>query len=328
MPMTRQQARNQAIDNDEASPSAAGCRQVFVRRRQVVSGQIAGFRKEVSSNVRKKRLQKLIGDGGRARGLNKQAGVQTSTLAHAQPRMAEHLDQVAEEVPVALVYNGISHAVMMASPVHLEDFALGFTLSEGIVQAPHQIYSLDVVPQQQGIEVRLEIGTEWMAKLKERRRTLAGRTGCGICGTESLQQAVRPVACMARQELPADAALQLAVTELYRWQPMQTLTGAFHGAAWCNGKGQIQFLREDIGRHNALDKLIGVLSQRKVKSIDGFVLVSSRASYEMVQKAASVGIPTLVAISAPTALAIDLAQESGLNLVGFARQGRHVIYTH
>ncbi len=238
-------------------------------------------------------------------------------------------DQVAEECPVALVYNGISHVVMMASPRDLEEFSLGFSLSEGIIESPTELYDVTVERHPRGYELQISISTARMAALKQRRRNLAGRTGCGLCGAESLQQAIRPCRKVGPTALPSAAALQRAITELTDWQPMQTLTGAFHGAGWCSADGQIQQLREDVGRHNALDKLIGSLcGKNELPSLsDGFALVSSRASYEMVQKSTSVGITTLVAVSAPTSLAIELAEEAGLNLVGFAREGRHVIYT-
>ena len=244
-----------------------------------------------------------------------------------QGRQQQDHDQVAEEIPVALVYNGISHVVMMASPDNLKEFALGFSLSEGIVKHPDEFYDIEIESHPRGFELQISICNQRIAELKQRRRNLAGRTGCGLCGAESLQQAIRPIAKVRPQPLPSDEALQAAVKELSSWQPLQSMTGAFHGAAWCDQQGKIQLLREDVGRHNALDKLIGSLQSEKQSTQQGFALVSSRASYEMVQKACSVGITTLAAVSAPTSLAIELADEAGLNLVGFARPGRHVIYT-
>ncbi|MBY4675433.1 formate dehydrogenase accessory sulfurtransferase FdhD [Marinobacterium arenosum] len=237
-----------------------------------------------------------------------------------------YVDQVAEEYPVALVYNGISHVVMMASPCNLEDFALGFSLSEGILASPAELYSVELEPHDEGYEVQLTIAAGRMAALKERRRNLAGRTGCGLCGTESLQQAIRPISPVSAQPLPSDQAVQRALAQLADWQPLQALTGACHGAAWCDLAGEIRLVREDVGRHNALDKLVGALYGQGIDPLQGFALVSSRASYEMVQKSAAVGIATLVAVSAPTALAIRQAEQAGVNLIGFARQGRHMIY--
>ncbi|MBQ0762171.1 formate dehydrogenase accessory sulfurtransferase FdhD [Marinobacter psychrophilus] len=237
-------------------------------------------------------------------------------------------DWVAEEVPVAMVYNGVSHAVMMASPCDLEDFALGFSISEGILETPEQLFSIEIKPTQDGIELDMHIAGDCYARLREQRRNMVGRTGCGLCGTESLAHVARAIARVSAQPLPADDAVQAALHSLKNHQPLQLQTGATHGAAWCDSSGQIVQAREDVGRHNALDKLIGVcLREGGDQAFDkGFALISSRASFEMVQKSASVGISTLVAVSAPTALAIREARESGMNLIGFARPGRHVIY--
>ena len=239
-------------------------------------------------------------------------------------------DLVAEEIPVAMVYNGVSHAVMMASPCDLEDFALGFCLSEGILQRPNQLFSIEIKPGEDGIEVDMHISGDCYARLREQRRNMAGRTGCGLCGTESLAHVVRTLKPVAPQAVPSDKAVQAALQRLQNHQPLQLQTGATHGAAWCDTQGRIVQAREDVGRHNALDKLIGARLREYGDQAfgEGFALISSRASFEMVQKSASVGISTLVAVSAPTALAIREAQNSGMNLIGFARPGRHVIYTH
>ncbi|MDO8863803.1 formate dehydrogenase accessory sulfurtransferase FdhD [Haliea sp. E1-2-M8] len=234
-------------------------------------------------------------------------------------------DSIAQEIPVALVYNGLSHAVMMATPADLEDFALGFSLTEGILAHPGELYGLDVVAGEEGISINMEIFTQRWVELKQHRRNLVGRTGCGLCGTESLAQAIRPVASVVAPDLH-DAAIQRALAALPCHQPLQASTGASHGAAWCSAQGEILLVREDVGRHNALDKLIGALRRRGEQLATGFVLVSSRASYEMVHKSCAVGIGALVAISAPTSLAIDRARHAGQLLVGFARPGRHVIY--
>ncbi|CAM0554836.1 Sulfur carrier protein FdhD [Vreelandella titanicae] len=234
-------------------------------------------------------------------------------------------DLLALERPVALVYNGISHAVMMASPTALEEFALGFSLSEGILANVDECYDLDIYEQPQGLTIHLTIASQRMAELKQRRRSLTGRTGCGLCGTEALEQAIRPIPHVVAPTL-SDAAIQRSLLELPAHQPLQAATGASHGAAWCDAQGRIQRLREDVGRHNALDKLIGVLAREAVPLGGGFALVTSRASYEMVHKCASAGIGALVAVSAATALAVEQAQASGLLLAGFARPGRHLIY--
>lgn len=234
-------------------------------------------------------------------------------------------DALALEVPVALVYNGISHAVMMASPADLEEFALGFSLTEGILEHPHECYDLEVQEEARGLTVHLTIASQRLAELKERRRSLAGRTGCGLCGTEALDQAIRPI---PRVQAPAlsDDAIQQALGALSDHQALQAATGATHAAAWCETDGRILLAREDVGRHNALDKLIGALARQGGPSEGGFALVSSRASYEMVHKSASAGIGALVAVSAATSLAVEQAREAGLMLVGFARPGRHLIY--
>lgn len=234
-------------------------------------------------------------------------------------------DYLAREVPVALVYNGISHAVMMATPADLEDFALGFSLSEGLLAHPHECYDLEVQEDTRGLTVQLTIASRRLAELKARRRSLAGRTGCGLCGTEALEQAIRPIPAVQAPVL-TDAAIQRALAGLADHQALQALTGATHGAAWCDELGRIQLVREDVGRHNALDKLIGALARRGGPDAGGFALVSSRASYEMVHKSASAGIGALVAVSAATDLAVEQARAAGLLLVGFARPGRHLIY--
>lgn len=234
-------------------------------------------------------------------------------------------DTLAQEVPVALVYNDISHAVMMASPTDLEDLALGFSLTEGILAHPHECYDLELREEAQGLAVYLTIASQRLAELKQRRRSLTGRTGCGLCGTEALEHAIRPIPAVTAPHLD-DAAIQQALGELADHQPLKAATGAVHGAAWCDLHGRIQRVREDVGRHNALDKLIGSLARDAATLAEGFVLVSSRASYEMVHKCASAGIGALVAVSAATALAVEQARTSGLLLAGFARPGRHLIY--
>jgi FdhD protein len=237
------------------------------------------------------------------------------------------LDCIAEEVPIAMVYNGISHAVMMASPANLHEFSLGVSLSEGIIKPAAEIYDIELVASEKGIEVRLDISSERMMSLKSHRRNLTGRTGCGLCGSESLETAIRPIKSVTPQTLPSSRVIQDALSQLSEHQKLQALTGAVHGAAWCDDTGKILLLCEDVGRHNALDKLIGSLALRKINSQSGFVVISSRASYEMVQKVTSANIATLVAVSAPTGLAISLANQAKLNLIGFARPGRHTCYT-
>ncbi len=234
-------------------------------------------------------------------------------------------DDIAVEVPVALVYNYISHAVMMASPTDLQDFALGFSLTEDIVADPSEVNHIHVQSGKNGITVRLQINDDRFEALRERRRNMVGRTGCGLCGTETLKQAIRPVEPVQKVDV-SDEAIQAALANIHQHQPLQLATGATHAAAWCDLEGSVQLIREDVGRHNALDKLIGAFKKSTLVEKEGFVLVTSRASYEMVQKSATAGFGCLVAVSAPTSLAIEQAQQANLKLVGFARDGRHVIY--
>ncbi len=245
-------------------------------------------------------------------------------------------DSVAEEVPLALEFNGISHAVMMATPSDLEDFAVGFSLSEGIVASAAQVYDMEVTQDESsadggaggGFTIHMNIASELFAQLKERRRNLTGRTGCGICGTESLDQAVRCPAPLPVGRSFKAAAVARAVAQMRERQALGSVTGSTHAAMWSDAQGDIQYSREDVGRHNALDKLVGALARGKVAAGDGFILVTSRASYEMVQKTASCGVSLLAAVSGVTGLAVDVAKQSGLTLVGFARGSDMTLYTH
>ena len=238
-------------------------------------------------------------------------------------------DWVADEVPVALEFNGISHAVMLATPLDLEDFALGFSLSEGILDHAHELYAVETGESELGITVRLQVSSAAFTRLKHKRRTIAGRTGCGLCGTESLAHVSRELPVLAdpagRLERQAIARAMLQVQSL---QTLQQATGAVHAAAWCSADGEVQWLREDVGRHNALDKLIGALANNDVDAAGGFIAVTSRASFEMVQKTAMAGVPLLAAVSAPTSFAVATAERAGLTLVGFARKDDLAVYSH
>ncbi len=244
--------------------------------------------------------------------------------AQAAPRASDH---IAAEVPVAMSYNRHAHVVMMATPDDLEDFGLGFSLTEGIIGGAEDLLGTKVLPREGGVELAMSITEPWYDRLQTQRRNLTGRTGCGLCGAERIEQALREPAPVGNQVRVSHRAMQRALSDITAHQPLQSITGATHGAAWCDLSGEIVALREDVGRHNALDKLIGHLAREGFDSQAGFVLVSSRASYEMVYKAAAVGMEVLVAVSAPTTLAVDFAQRSGMTLVGFARPGRHNIYT-
>jgi FdhD protein len=256
-----------------------------------------------------------------------QAGyTQIETLQWQNQQLLSLQDFVVEETPVALVYNGISQAVMMATPCDLADFALGFSLTEGIIDDPQQIYDLQISEQANGCQIDLQISSEKMQALKHYRRSLVGNTGCGLCGVESLEAAARKGRKVTSAALPDNQAIQAAVESLNGWQHIQHYTGACHAAAWCDLQGNKILLREDVGRHNAFDKLIGAMAEQKISSDNGFALISSRASYEMVHKASFLQCANLVAVSAPTSLAIAQAQQLNINLIGFARSGKHNIY--
>lgn len=237
-------------------------------------------------------------------------------------------DFIAEEVPVSLIYNGTPHVVMLASPTNLEEFALGFSITEGIIKNPKELLSARVYNRSNGIEVQIKIPEQRFQCMADKGRNLTGRTGCGLCGASTLKQAIRePSPVNGELTLSADQ-LQSALTGIKQHQKLNRLTGAVHAAAWAVPGQGILDVREDVGRHNALDKLIGFLLRTDKDLSAGFVIVTSRASYEMVQKTAWVGITLLTAISAPTGLAIRLADEAGLTLIGFARDDQHVVYTH
>ncbi len=245
------------------------------------------------------------------------SGVATSTT-----------DLVVEEVPVALVYHGVPHVVMLATPANLEDFAVGFTLSEGLVASPDEIREVEVTQGAEAIDVRVTVAWERFSELLHRRRNLTGRTGCGLCGAETAEDAIREPAPVGPGPSVTIQELHAAIEELGSLQPINALTGSVHAAAWVvPGKG-IRLVREDVGRHNALDKAIGALVREGADFSAGFMLITSRASYEMVQKSATVGISFLAALSAPTAFAVRLASKAGLTLVAFARRDKHVVYAH
>ena len=235
-------------------------------------------------------------------------------------------DWVAEEVAVALMYNCISHVVMMTTPRDLEDFAIGFSLSEGIVQHASDILDIEISEDENGIVIAMLIPEAAFALLKGQRRNMTGRTGCGLCGAETLEQAIKPPRKVSGELRVSASAIQKAIGVFSAQQELMAKTGGVHGAAWCNRQGEILLMREDVGRHNALDKLIGAMAFLEFDD-QGFVLVTSRASYEMVSKVAMANIKLMVAVSAPTSLAIRMAQESGVSLIAFGRDKRHSVYT-
>ena len=234
---------------------------------------------------------------------------------------------LAEEVPVALVFNGISHAVMMATPLHLEDFALGFALSEGLIDLASHMYGVEVIEQEQGIELHIDIASQCEVRLKERKRSMAGRTGCGLCGTDSLAQVKLSLPQAPEVHLDVQA-MQRAHAGLRAMQPLKLQTGATHAAAWSDAYGVIQLVREDVGRHNALDKLIGAMTKAHLDATQGFICITSRASFEMVQKTIQSGAGALTAVSAPTRLAVDIALSHNLLLAGQVRGDSFTAYSY
>ncbi len=237
-------------------------------------------------------------------------------------------DLVMDEHPVALVYNGLSHAVMMVTPVDLENFAVGFSLSEGIILGRHELYDLEIIKNLMGTEINMTISARAFAQLKSKKRSIEGRTGCGLCGIESLQQLQIDIPQIShRYQQHWLGLIPQALEVLPTRQPMTLATGGAHAAAWVTLEGQLLAVFEDVGRHNALDKLLGflILNNQDLKS--GFVLMTSRASYELVRKCAKLDISLLASISAPTALAISLAEQAGMGLVSFCRGDGFVVYS-
>jgi FdhD protein len=235
---------------------------------------------------------------------------------------------IPEETAIALTYNGGTYAVMMGTPKDLRDFAVGFSLSEGIVQSADEISSLDIVDLDDGIELRMWLVPAKAELVNERRRHIAGPTGCGICGIESIAEAVRPAAIVPHGRNFAPHEIMAAMASIAPLQAINIETRAVHAAAfWAPAHG-IVALREDVGRHNALDKLAGALAQAKTPASDGMVLLTSRVSVEMVQKAAAMGAPMIVAVSAPTALAVRTAERSSMTLVAIARADGFEVFTH
>ncbi len=254
--------------------------------------------------------------------------LQALQVARWKGSYAPSQDQVAEETPIGIEYNGVPHVVMLATPSDLEDFAIGFSLTEGIIRSATEIHDIAVEEYSAGIRVQLTIDEAHFSRLNLKRQNLAGRTGCGLCGTERLAQVFRPMPDVTSRQTLSVAALHAALADLPQHQSLQQATGATHAAFWLDAGGHVMAAREDVGRHNALDKLVGALAQKQTDFTRGALLITSRASYEMVQKSIQMGVGILVAISAPTALAVRMAEQFNLTLVGFARNGHHVAYAH
>jgi FdhD protein len=234
---------------------------------------------------------------------------------------------VPEETAVAFTYDGGSYAVMMATPQNLEDFALGFTFTEGLISSAADIRQLDVVEHDAGVELRMWLAEPRAAALSERRRYLAGPTGCGLCGIDSLDEAVRTVARVGDGSTFTPSEIMAALEALAPRQDLNRQTRAVHAAAFWRPNTGLVAVREDVGRHNALDKLAGALMRDDVEAHSGMVVLTSRVSVEMVQKAAAIGAPLIVAVSAPTALAVRTAEAAGITLVGVARSDGFEVFT-
>ncbi len=231
-------------------------------------------------------------------------------------------------MPVALSFNGVTHAVMLATPADLEDFGRGFALSEDIVESPAEILDIDTLSHRDGVEVAMSLTARRFAALSDRRRSLAGPTGCGLCGVDSLAQANRQPARVASDFVIDETAIRAGLSGLPQNQMLNGQTGAVHAAAWIDRQGNLLALREDVGRHNALDKLIGALAARRTDLTQGALLLTSRCSVELVMKAATVGMPVMVAVSAPTTRAVRLAEATGVTLVALARADSMLVFAN
>ena len=242
--------------------------------------------------------------------------------------VTEESANVAEEVPVAFVYGGKPHVVMMCTPTDLEDLAIGFTLSEEIASRATDITRVEVVRHARGIEVQMELPPEAQARVAERTRALAGRTGCGLCGIDAIDNAIRAPRVVESLARFSVGAVTRAGDALAAQQPINNDTRAVHAAAYASADGELRVVREDVGRHNALDKVIGSLARSGTNPMTGFFVVTSRASYELVQKVAVTGSPLLAAVSRPTGLAIRFAEEAGITLVGLLRGASANVYSH
>lgn len=252
--------------------------------------------------------------------------VRCTAWRHGRAAPAER--DLPEEVPVAFTYNRMSYAVMLASPTDLADFAVGFSLTERVIAHPAEIEELEIVGQEQGIELRMMLASEREAEFVARRRHFTGATGCGLCGIESLAEALRTPPAVPPGRRFTGGQIAAAMAGLPAAQPLNRATRAVHAAAfWTEADGLVASA-EDVGRHNALDKLAGALSRLRADPARGVLLLSSRVSIEMIQKCAVIGIPVLAAISSPTALAVRMAEQAGITLIGVAREDGFEIFTH
>lgn len=254
--------------------------------------------------------------------------VQAQRIAWRGNAALEGVRAVPRETPVALSYNRATHAVMLATPVDLADFAIGFSLSEGIIGKATDILALDIVEVPDGIECRMDLADDRLDALTKRQRRLAGPSGCGLCGLDSLAAAIRPAPAVPAGGSFTPAMIHDAMRSMPAAQTLNATTHAVHAAAFWTPTIGLVALREDVGRHNALDKLAGAMARAEASAADGLVLLSSRVSIEMVQKVATLGACVIVAVSAPTSLAIDVASSAGITLIGVARADGFEVFTH
>lgn len=255
------------------------------------------------------------------------ACAEASRIAVRSSAVSQGSRMVAEEVAIAMVYDGSTHAVLMATPADLHDFALGFSLTEGVIDHPDDLVDLDVVEQPGGLELRMWLAGARAQDFRNRRRALIGPTGCGLCGVESLAQASRPPLRVHASPAFSPGDLSLAIA-LLDGQPLGALTRSVHAAGFWTAKAGLVAVREDVGRHNALDKLAGALLAAGEPAGEGMLLLTSRVSVEMVQKAARMGVGVLAALSAPTALALRVADAAGITLAAIARRDGFEVFTH
>lgn len=258
-----------------------------------------------------------------------QGFISCDVIRHCHADKSYDIDFIVQETPVALVYNGISHAVMMATPCDLKEFAVGFSLTEGIVESIADIYDIEVSLDESSIEVNLTISQQSFYKLKSYRRTMLGKTGCGLCGIESIEALdlnPPPINKPLAGFTLSTVVIERASKELLQHQFLMAKTGGAHAAAWCNNNGEVLRVYEDVGRHNALDKLIGYLLLNKIEIFHGFIFISSRGSFELVRKIARMNIPLLATISAPTSLAVEIAKKAKVALICFCRNDRFIEY--
>lgn len=244
-----------------------------------------------------------------------------------ESRTDKKTDAVIQEISASISYNGVSHAVMMITPVHLDEFAVGFSLSESIIASIIDIYDMELKVTDMGIDLQMQISNQRMNQLKGVRRSMAGVSGCGLCGKDAIEQVrQKPNIVDISLDVTSDAIYN-AQQQFNHYQRLQQQTGGIHGAAWCSLSGEIIALFEDIGRHNAVDKLIGYMALNNIATNTGFMLVSSRISFEIVQKTAQANIALVAGVSAVSSLAIELAEQSNVKLLGFVREGRYTVYS-